>query len=212
MEIGWARGIFILLFMISISSAYVLETGDGSKEFALETALSKCNEENVQAVYLCLGNTVRVVSSVSGEGSTFYRPNGRAVHCPVVLPSEMGAECLQLMAPNYCPLEAECGESPAPEVFPGQNDTPEQTGDLDYYIVDGAASDGEEMEEVELQPKTDPPKSSSIRDTENVEDIPSGSPKGFDATLNNLVAIVLLLGIVSVGVLFMLFKSSLQED
>ena len=209
MEIGWARVIFILITMLSVSFAYVLETGDGSKEYAEQTAADKCNEENVQAVYLCLGNTVRVVSSVSGEGSTFYKPDGTEVHCPVVPPSEMGAECLKLMMPNYCPTEAECGESPAPQVFPGQNDTPEQTGDLDYYIVnETVASDAEE--EAVVPAKTEP-KPSSVKGSEHETEIPTASPSGIDAALNNLVAVVLLLGMLSVGILFMLFKSSLQE-
>jgi hypothetical protein len=209
MNKGWARGIFIMLLMLSASFAYVIETGDGSKEFAESTAAEKCGEGDVQAVYMCLGNTVRVVSSLSGEGSTFYRPDGRVVHCPVVPPSEMGAECLQLMAPNYCPTEAECGISPAPEVFPGQNDTPEQTGDVDYYIVDEEdASDV--VEEVTLKPES--PKAPSIISNVNEAEIPAATPSGFDTILDNLVAVVLMLGIVSVGVLFMMFRTSLQEE
>lgn len=210
MKIGWVRGIFILLIMLSVSFAYVVESGDGGKEFAEQTAAAKCGEENVQAVYLCTGNVVRVVSSLSGVGSTFYKPDGKVVHCPVVPPSDLGAECLQLMMPNYCQIEAECGESPAPQVFPGQNDTPEQTGDLDYYIVDGAALD-EVEEEIVVPAKPEPPRTSSVGDNENEADISMASPSGINSALDHLVAVLLLLGMVSVGVLFMMFKSSLQE-
>ncbi len=207
----WVGALFILL-ALSMSFAYVIESGDGGKEFANKTTTEKCKEDNVQAVYTCLGNVVRVVSSLPGEGSTFYKPDGKVVNCPVVAPSEMGAECLQLMTPNYCPIEAECGRSPVPQVFPGQNDTPEQTGDEDYYIIDGeAASDDVEEISVPEPPKTEPPKPSSVKDNENQEDIPAESPTGIDSALGNLVLVLLLLGVASVGVLFMLFRNSLHE-
>ena len=76
---GWVSNLALLLiFMLPLSFATVIEVGEGvaesgdaGSEFVNVTAEEMCQEENVQAVYRCLGNVVRVVSSVPGEGSTF---------------------------------------------------------------------------------------------------------------------------------------------
>lgn len=207
----WDGFLLILLLFTASFAVPVIESGDGGEQFAQDTAEAKCLEENVQAVYHCLGNVVRVVSTIPGEGSMFYKPDGRVIHCPVVSPPEMGAECLQLMLPNYCPVQAECGSSPE-QVFPGQNDTPEQTGDEDYYIIEGEAA-SEEPEEVEeepvLMPKEDPPK--PPKPVKNEETIPAVTENKVDSLLGDLSIMILLLGLVSIGVLFMLFKKSINE-
>ena len=218
---GWVKNlILLLLFVLPLSFATVIEVGDGivesgdaGEQFVNVTAEEMCNEQNVQAVYQCLGNVVRVVSTVPGEGSTFYKPDGKVVRCPVVEPSEMGAECLQMMTPNYCPTQAECGASPAPEVFPGQNDTPEQTGDVDYYIVEGeAASDTVEEEPEVPEPEPYVPRQRKVNAI-NEMDIPATSAaSGVDEMFGYLFYIVLLLGVGAIGVLFMLFKNTLAEE
>jgi hypothetical protein len=201
-----------LLLMLAASFAYVIESGDSGKQFAEETAAEKCAEPEVQAVYKCFGNVVRVVSTVPGEGSTFYKPDGKVVRCPVVSPSEMGAECLQMMKPNYCPEQEVCGESPAPEVFPGQNDTPEQVGDLDYYIVEGQAASDEKNDTVEVQEPQQVKKKEPLALKENELEAPVAAKNNVDWPLGYLAVVVLLLGVGAVGVLFMLFKNSLAEE
>ncbi len=213
----WATFIALLaLFVLPASFAAIIQSGDNGGEFVEKTAQAQCGAQDVQAVYKCLGNVVRVVSSVPGEGSTFYKPEGKAVYCPVVAPSEMGAECLQMMTPNFCPIQAECGLSPAPEIFPGQNDTPEQTGDEDAYIVPGqAASDNVQDDAAEAEPEPEkpaaPPKRTTIIKDNEVE---AAGPvqNDVDAPFGYLVLVVLLLGIGAVGVLFLLFRNSLAED
>lgn len=204
-----------VLLLVTSSFAAIIESGDNGEQFALDTAQAKCNEENVQAVYHCLGNIVRVVSSVEGEGSTFYKPDGRVVHCPIVRPSEMGAECLQMMTPNYCPAEAECGNAPVPQVFPGQNDTPEQTGDKDYYIIDGdeVVPEDEAGPEVIEEPEPQPPKNEKPPELaeNNEEEIPAATENKVDNLLSDLTLVIVVLGVVSVAVLFMLFKKSINE-
>lgn len=212
---GGMRGIAIVLLMLTASFAFVIESGDGGREFLSNMSAQKCAEENVQAVYECLGNVVRVVSSLSGEGSTFYKPDGRVIECPVVAPSDMGAECLQMMGPNYCPTEAECGNAPAPQIFPGQNDTAEQTGDDDYYIIEGeAASAPANITVQEPDPlPPEPPMKKTVTGAEDGEFEAGVATTGnFDAPLGYLVYVVLLLGVGAVGVLFMLFKNSLAEE
>jgi len=213
----WVRFIALLaLFVLPASFAAIIQSGDNGADFVEKTAEAKCMGQDVQAVYKCLGNVVRVVSSLPGEGSTFYKPEGKEIYCPVVAPSEMGAECLQMMTPNFCPIQAECGVSPAPEIFPGQNDTPEQTGDVDAYIVPGqAASDNVSEEPATDEPEpakpAAPPRRTTVIKDSTVE---TSSPvsNDVDAPLGYLVLVVLLLGVGAVGVLFMLFRNSLAEE
>lgn len=205
---------FLLLLISSFAAPPISQSGDNGEQFAKDTAEAKCLEQDVQAVYHCLGNIIRVVSSIEGQGSTFYKPDGRVIRCPVVPPTEMGAECLQMMGPNYCPTQAECGNAPAPQVFPGQNDTPEQTGDLDYYIMEGeAASEQLDAEPIpEPEPYYPKPKKNDPPDlTNNEEEIPAATENKVDSLLGDLTIVILLLGMVSVGVLFALFKQSIQE-
>jgi len=219
---GWVRNnALLMLFMLSVSFATVIEvgesvaeSGDAGARFVNVTAEDMCNGQNVQAVYKCLGNIVRVVSSVPGEGSTFYKPEGKVVYCPVVEPTDMGAECLQMMTPNYCPIEAECGASPAPEVFPGQNDTPEQTGDIDYYIIEGEAASDTLADEPEV-PEPEPyiPRKRDVTNVSNEMDIPANTAaSSVDGMFGYLFYVVLLLGLGAIGLLFLLFKNTLAEE
>ena len=212
--VGWIKALTVLL-MLSVSYAAIVESGDNGKEFAATTIAAKCKENHVQAVYGCIGNVVRVVSTVSGEGSTFYKPDGRAVECPVVSPGEMGAECLQLMTPNFCSSQEVCGQSPAPEVFPGQNGSPEQTGNEDYYIVEGkAASDSSKKNTTNTTASLTPklPNVTLPPDSANLEIPATNGSNNIDTVLGYIVYIVAFLGIASVGVLFLLFKNSVAEN
>ena len=204
-----------VLLLVTSGFAAIIESGDNGEQFAIDTANAKCNEEGVQAVYHCLGNIVRVVSSAEGEGSTFYKPDGRVIHCPIVPPTEMGAECLQMMTPNYCPTEAECGNAPVPQIFPGLNDTAEQTGDEDYYIVEGEDVVPQETPEPEVVPEPEPEEVKTPQNTAepegHEENIPAATENKVDNLLGDLTIIIIVLGVVSVVVLFMLFKKSINE-
>lgn len=219
---GWVRNLaLLLLFMLPLSFAAVIEvgesvteSGDAGAKFVNVTAEDMCNGQNVQAVYKCLGNVVRVVSSVPGEGSTFYKPEGKVIHCPVVEPTDMGAECLQMMTPNYCPVEAECGYSPAvPQVFPGQNDTAEQTGDDDYYVVEGEAASDAAAEPEIPEPEPYIPRKRDVTNVSNEMDIPANTAaSSVDGMFGYLFYVVLLLGLGAIGLLFLLFKNTLAEE
>lgn len=217
--VGGLRSIAAFFILISaLSFAEIIQSGDNGAQFVDETAAAKCQEPDVQAVYKCLGNIVRVVSSVPGQGSTFYKPDGRVVYCPIVEPTDMGGECLQLMHPNFCPLQAECGAAPVPQIFPGQNDTPEQTGDADYYIIEGQAASDSLSPPEEPSPVAAPaPRKSSGPAANGEIEVPAatataGTAGNLDTPLNYMLYLVLLLGVGSVGVLFFLFKNSMAED
>lgn len=194
--------ILALLLMLSLSSAVIIESGDNGVQFANDTAALKCTEAGVQAVYSCIGNVVRVVSTVPGEGSTFYKPDGKVVVCPDVSPTEMGAECVQMMVPNYCPIQAECGASTAPEEFPGSNTSGSvnESGPQDTLPADSG------IPVVEPEAKA-PPK---IGDSAGIR-MPGYTGEG-ESLLGYLAGFIAALGIAAVGILFVLFRKSLAED
>ncbi|MEM2908547.1 MAG: hypothetical protein QW590_03685 [Candidatus Bilamarchaeaceae archaeon] len=112
------RIMLVLLLLASVYSALWI-SGDAGEQWSKEKAEEMCSRNDVAAVYICLGNVVNVVWKDTKKGSTFYKPDGRIVECPPLTPAEMGAECMQLMMPNYCTLDDNvCGEAP-PEEFPG---------------------------------------------------------------------------------------------
>lgn len=75
-------------------------------EMVAAQAQSFCSRENVASVYTC-GDYVKVVSSLIGGGSTFYKVNPNAVvddgiQCPVVSPDYMSDACKLLIMGNNC--------------------------------------------------------------------------------------------------------------
>lgn len=77
-----------------------------SAEFLESKAKEFCGKENVDSVYTCAEH-IRVVSSLLGGGSTFYKldPTGSLIkeaQCPVVAPDAMSEECRQLLSGLNC--------------------------------------------------------------------------------------------------------------
>jgi len=66
------------------------------------TASEFCDDENVDSVYVC-GDYIKVVSSLAGGGSTFYK-DGEEIRCPVVAPDYMSDECKAM-------LKSDCKEA-----------------------------------------------------------------------------------------------------
>jgi hypothetical protein len=208
---GWLRYLLLLvLFALPVSFATIIvQSGDEGVAFANETSAKVCQEPGVEAVFVCSGNVVRAVSQDASVGSTFYKPNGKVVSCPSASASNMGAECIQMMAPNYCPKEAVCGASAAPEYFPGLNSTPAES-------TEAAAAPAEV---VPVEPAVEPPvepepppvvKNIVIKDADVSPPVTSKS--NLDSPLGYLVYVVLFLGVGAVGVLFMLFRNSLADE
>jgi hypothetical protein len=217
---GWVKSfVLISLFMLCLSFAMVtIPFGDNGASFAANTSAAMCNSSDVQAVYTCIGNVVRVVSSVPGEGNTFYKPDGRVVACPIAAPTKIGGECVQLLMPNFCGVETVCGNSTAiPQVFPGQNDSAEQSGNATYYIIPGQAASDQKNDTVAVvsppQQKTPPKKEVVATVVKNEIQMPAENTTGkLDSVLGYLSYVILFLGILTVAVLFMLFRNSLEED
>ncbi|MDD5172065.1 MAG: hypothetical protein PHF60_03445 [Candidatus ainarchaeum sp.] len=184
-----------LFIMLSLSSAVVIDATVG--ESANQTAAEKCKEADVQAIYFCSGDVVKVVSSVPGEGSTFYKPDGTFAVCPDVAPSQMGAACMYMMTPNYCPNQVDCSVFIAPEPQ-AQNES--------------------EVNETEASPK--PPANQTVSEQQppaKNETASSGMevPKytgESESLLGYMAVVIAALGIAAVAVLFFLFKKSLAED
>lgn len=192
----WARGGLLFLMLLTASFAAVIEAGDWNATQtswnASDVAAAKCGP-GVQSVYTCSGDAVKVVSS---DGSTFYKADGGTVSCPNAAASQIGAECVQLLMANHCPTEVKC-ETPV-----AQNQT------APVNKTENVSMGSETAPVVVPVTVAGAPKDVAKKD-EVV--IPTAAPNSFDFSMDNLALVVLLLGAVSVGVLFTMFKNSISE-
>jgi len=194
---GWGREGLILLMLLSASFAAVVEAGNWTSTGSNATdAAAKCAPD--VSVYACTGDVVKVVSS---DGSTFYKPDGRTVSCPNGAASQMGAECVQLLMPNYCPTSVTCENTakqnqsaPASSIASNQS-APVSVSTGQQATATGAAK---------------PPATQKETAKGDVV-IPAAAPSAVDTSMDNLALVVLLLGALSVGVLFTMFKNSISE-
>lgn len=201
-----------LILLLSLSFAAIVQSGDAGKQFANDTATAKCGGPNVAAVYICNGNVVRVVSSLPGAGSTFYKPDGKVVTCPVVAPTMMGAECVQLMLPNFCPQTEVCGESNVTTIFPGNNNqTPVVPPEPEKNETNESAQNqtsGGQNETVDNETSNNVP-------PDNGNEVPPTTPvvkTGTENPFDFLLPVVVLLGVAAVIILFLMFKNSVHHD
>ena len=115
----------LMVFCLAALCHAAVQSGDTGAGFAANVSLAKCGESNVSGVYICTGNVVKVVSSLTGGGSTFYRPDGMVVNCPVVAPSQRTGECVQLTSPNLCGNVSVCKAQQAPQTNASQQPAPQ---------------------------------------------------------------------------------------
>ena len=203
---NWARCLAVFLMLVALTFS------QNSTSFAQNKSAGMCNTSNVQAVYVCIGNVVRVVSSVPGAGSTFYKPDGEVVQCPVAAPTQIGASCVQLLMPNFCPTQSVCGNSTA-QIFPGTNGSAEQTGNSTYYIVPGQGVSSNNSTVSPTPNESAPVKETAAPATgNNVTITPPNSGNALDNITTYLSYVVLLLGIAAVVLLFLMFRKSLSEE
>ena len=185
-----------------LTASFAVAAGAGGWN-ATSVAAAKCGPD-VQAVYTCTNNAVKVVSS---NGSTFYKPDGSTLNCPNASAAQIGAECMQLLMPNPCTTEIAC-ETPVT-----QNQAPPAN----------QATNASAGSETVVGSKTVPTVTSVVAPV-NAKSIPTGqvanqsetnvatsAPNNFDFSMSNLALVVLLLGVVAVIVLFTLFKNSISE-
>jgi len=198
------KSIFVLLLLTVFSWALII-SGDAGEEWAKNKSQEMCARSDVAAVYICLGNTVDVVWKDKSKGSTFYRPDGRVVDCPPDQPTNMGAECMQLMMPNYCTLDKNvCGERP-PEEFPGGIKTEEQPKQPSQPTPQQPPQQPSE------QPQIQPSQQQNI--SSEVSLIPpslppqkEGATTTISGTLDNLIIAIFVLGVITLLVLYFAFK------
>lgn len=188
---GWAKESFILILLLASSFAadtLILTGQENTTQFAIDTSAARCADS--AAVYACSGN---VVKAVSADGTiAFYKPDGKVVKCPKGTPSQMGAECMYMLTPNFCKAEVAC-ETPA---RPAAN----------------ASGQGNASGAAPFPPPAQAPVKAAAKPApkENVV-IPAPVPAAADFSLDGLALVVLALGAVSVGVLFTMFKNSISE-
>ncbi len=199
-----AKSIFVLLLLIAFSWGLII-SGDAGEKWAKEKSEEMCGRSDVAGVYICLGNTVDVVWKDKSKGSTFYRPDGRVVDCPPDQPTNMGAECMQLMMPNYCTLDDNvCGERP-PEEFPGGIKTEEQQEPVQPIP--------QPPQQPSEQPQIRPSQQQNI--SSEVSLIPPSLPSRKEeatttigGTLDNLIIVIFVLGVIALVVLYFAFKKT----
>jgi hypothetical protein len=202
---GWARGGLILLLLLSASFAAVVEAGnwaptESASSNASASAVARCGPD-VQAVYLCSGDVVKAVSS---DGSTFYKTDGSTVSCPNAAPTQIGAECVQLLMPNYCPTPVPCG------TVQNQSAPVSAPGTAAANATGGNAQNASAAPSAVLATEKPPATPIITAKTQDIV-IPAAAPSAADYSMDNLALVVLLLGAVSVGVLFTMFKNSISE-
>jgi hypothetical protein len=178
--------------LLASSFATLIESGDAGAQFAADTTKARCAEPGI-SVYSCLGN---VVKTVSASGATFYKPEGKVVSCPNAAPSQIGAECMQMLTPNYCTVQIDCNKL----TVPVNNSTVNST------ISTKNTSNSTSIVPVKTstKPKAENKVASEIA-------IPPAAPASFEFSMDGLALVVMLLGAVSVGVLFTMFKNSISE-
>ncbi len=202
---SWIRSIAVFLMLAALAFSQ-------NSTFAENKSMEMCSSANVQAVYICIGNVVRVVSSLPGAGSTFYKPDGEVVECPIATPTQIGASCVQLLMPNFCPSTSVCGNSTS-QIFPGMNGSAEQTGNSTYYIVPGQGASSNNSTVSPTPNVSAPVKKAAAPQIENNVTITPPTPvSGLDSITGYLAYVILFLGIVAVVLLFMMFRKSITEE
>ncbi len=216
--------LLLLIFTMTISFSDVLfVSGDNGEQFAKDMISQKCGQPDIQAVYRCNGNVVKVIYVDEEKGSTFYRPDGRITNCPPLPPPQLGAECLQMLMPNYCPDVSECGNAEH-GVFPGHNLTiteekenqSEDQSNNQENVKQETAEDNEIQEAdsgVDNSNNIEPEQSNSGNANllPNRESIAPTAKENTDDLLGFLTVLIVVLGILTVVVLFLLFKKSINE-
>jgi len=82
----------IIIVLVVIAAIFLIKISDKEQIF--------CEKENVAEVQIC-GDYIKVISSLAGAGSTFYK-NNLEISCPVVAPDSMSDECKELMFEITC--------------------------------------------------------------------------------------------------------------
>ncbi len=215
------RGILVvltLLLAVSLSFAVLMQSGDNRISFSAYTSIQKCSETGVSSVYTCKGNVVRVNWTDSSKGLTFYSPDGRVQNCPPLPPSQIGAFCMQMMMPNYCEEQVVCStvSQPAqPIVNQTQQPAANQTQQPAPQVIPQAPKP------TQNQTAVIPSNNNTTSSTESnkpVANVTVGSPATTPSananstfSLDNLMWIIIALGIIALAILFALFKRSISE-
>jgi len=206
------KSVLVLLMLAGVLSAVIegpiRTSGDAGEAWSKVKADEMCSNSDVAAVYICLGNTVSVLWKDESKGTTFYEPEGNVVNCPPGTPAEMGAECMQLMMPNYCTTSDNiCGDV-APEEFPGA----ETEGEI---IYDGVPAEEEVEETPPAEPEEEQPPAPRDQGIVVVGDTAStglqqAAPPAED-TLDSLILIVFGLAVVALILLYFVYKRTTRR-
>lgn len=194
--------LFMLVMLAGVMQAVLWTSGDAGEAWSKEKATEMCARSDVAGVYICLGNVVDVVWKDTSKGSTFYEPEGNVVNCPPVAPTDMGAECMQLMMPNYCTLDDNVCGYIEPEEFPGG----ETEGEL---IYNGVPAEEETTPEepapvVETEPPSQPTQPQVTVSVKDETTAPAAV--SVEQTLDVLMLSIVGLGVLVLIVLYFVYR------
>ncbi len=195
------KPLLVLLMFSGVLYPAIWMSGDAGEAWSKDKAEEMCARSDVAAVYICLGNTVSVLWKDESKGTTFYEPEGTVVNCPPVAPTDMGAECMQLMMPNYCTTDDNvCGDV-APEEFPGG----ETEGEIIY--------NGVPVQEEEVEEEQPPAEEEETPPTEENGGVVSTGPRvvssrtpTMEGALDNMVLVVAVLAVIVIALLYLVFR------
>lgn len=106
MLVGDSMKCLLLSFVIVISITAcvpVLKPKTMDIEIDIELKADEfCNGEDVDYVYICNNEYIKVVSSLLEGGSALYRKDMTNVHCPIIDPDAMNKECKKLIYESEC--------------------------------------------------------------------------------------------------------------
>ncbi|MBI5224328.1 hypothetical protein HY989_00495 [Candidatus Micrarchaeota archaeon] len=85
---------FILILIFIAAFVYLSMPKDASNPIA-DLAKKYCGARDVSAVYACK-DMAQILYAPLGAGSTYIKPDGTSVNCPLVSPDSQTPQCLEL--------------------------------------------------------------------------------------------------------------------
>lgn len=140
-----ARLFLILMVFACLLSGLVASSTAG---FAQKKAEEMCANPQVEKVFICSGEMVKVVWADKDKGYTFFKPDGTVVDCKTLEYGKATAQCLQLAPQNLCPNEIKCVREEQPK---NESETTQQPETQQLAVNESKKT--ETKNETTVQPK-----------------------------------------------------------
>ncbi len=199
--------LFLFLVISGLVNAAVITEIDGT-DFANNKLSEVCGTYEAN---LCVGNTVRVVE----DGIvTFYVPDGKVIDCPDATNKDEEiycyckeatgniVQCLQRLRTEFCSSENACNSL--------STDIRVDTEPLESNSEDVPAENMDKLQDDSFEESDPTPPPSPVVTEGNVDEQITPLKPNPDENLVDLLPIIFILGVVTLIVLFVLFKRSMH--